>query len=71
MLRVKPSITTNIPFHCRIFDKGKCGLLIKSNDKKDFTEAKTTMYKNKDELKIWEKLVEALLKDIIPGKNQL
>jgi len=52
LARSKPIITTNIPFHCEIFDKGKCGLLLKSSDKKAFAEAITTLYKNKDELKI-------------------
>jgi len=51
LARAKPIIMTNIPFHCRIFDKGKCGLLIKSNDKKDLAQAITIMYENKDEFK--------------------
>jgi glycosyltransferase involved in cell wall biosynthesis len=52
LARAKPVITTNIPFHCSIFDKGKCGLLINSSDKVALAQAITIMYKNKDELKI-------------------
>jgi glycosyltransferase involved in cell wall biosynthesis len=52
LARGKPIIVTNIPFHRRIFNKGKCGLLIESNSPKTLAEAITTIYKQKDDLKI-------------------
>lgn len=45
----KPIIVTNIPFHRRIFEKGNCGLLIKSGSPNAIAEGMTTMYKNKDD----------------------
>jgi glycosyltransferase involved in cell wall biosynthesis len=49
--RGKPIIATDIPYHHRIFDKGKCGLLIPSGDKKTLTEAIMKIYEEKDLLK--------------------
>jgi glycosyltransferase involved in cell wall biosynthesis len=49
--RGKPIIATDIPYHHRIFDKGNCGLLIPSGDKKTLTEAITKIYNEKDMLK--------------------
>jgi len=48
--RGKPVIATNIPFHQRIFNKGKCGLLLPSSDKKTLAEAITKIYTEKDSL---------------------
>ena len=48
--RGKPIIATDIPFHRRIFDKGKCGLLLSSCDKKTLAEAITKIYEEKDSL---------------------
>jgi glycosyltransferase involved in cell wall biosynthesis len=45
--RGKPILTTNIPFHQRIFDKAKCGLLIPSSERKILTEAITKIYLEK------------------------
>lgn len=67
LARAKPIITTNIPFLFSKFDKGKCRLLIKSNDKKDHAEAITTMYKNKEELKIMGEIG----RNIVKGKISL
>jgi len=51
LARGKPIIATNIPFHQGIFDKGTCGILLKSSDKKALTEAITKMYDDKNQLK--------------------
>jgi glycosyltransferase involved in cell wall biosynthesis len=48
--RGKPILTTDIPFHQRIFDRAKCGLLIPSTEKKILTEAITKIYVGKDYL---------------------
>jgi glycosyltransferase involved in cell wall biosynthesis len=47
----KPIIATNIPFHCRIFEKGNCGLLIDSGSPEVIAQGITDLYKNKKELK--------------------
>jgi len=46
----KPIIATNIPFHRKIFEKGKCGILIESIKPKVIADAITFLYKNKKEL---------------------
>jgi glycosyltransferase involved in cell wall biosynthesis len=46
----KPIIATSIPFHQRLFKKGKCGILIDSDSPKALSDAITYMYKNKDKL---------------------
>lgn len=46
----KPIIATSIPFHQRLFKKGKCGILIDSNSPKALSDAITYMYENKDKL---------------------
>ena len=46
----KPIIATSIPFHQRLFQKGKCGILIDSNNPKTLSDAITYMYNNKDKL---------------------
>lgn len=48
LARGKPIIATDIPFHQRIFDKGKCGVLLPSSDKKTLAEAITKIYEEKD-----------------------
>ncbi|MCJ7570978.1 MAG: glycosyltransferase family 4 protein [Candidatus Thermoplasmatota archaeon] len=46
----KPIIATSIPFHQRLFKKGKCGILIDSDSPKALSDAITYMYENKDKL---------------------
>jgi len=46
----KPIIATNIPFHQKIFNKGKCGVLIGTNSPKALSEAITYLYKNRENL---------------------
>jgi glycosyltransferase involved in cell wall biosynthesis len=46
----KPIIATSIPFHQKIFDLGKCGVLIDSNEPKDIADAITYLYHHKDKL---------------------
>jgi len=46
----KPIIATSIPFHQKLFKKGKCGILIDSNTPKALSDAITYMYNNKDKL---------------------
>jgi len=51
LARGKPIISTEIPFHKRIFEKGNCGLLLDSINKKILAEAITKIYLEKDKLK--------------------
>jgi len=46
----KPIIATNIPFHQRIFNKGKCGVLINTNSPKALSDAIAYLYKNRGSL---------------------
>ena len=46
----KPIIVTNIPFHQRIFNKGKCGVLIDTNSPKALSDAITYLYQNRERL---------------------
>jgi glycosyltransferase involved in cell wall biosynthesis len=46
----KPIIATSIPFHKRLFKKGKCGILINSNSPEALSDAIIYMYKNKHRL---------------------
>jgi glycosyltransferase involved in cell wall biosynthesis len=46
----KPIIATNIPFHKRIFRKGKCGVLIDTNSPKALSDAITYLYQNRERL---------------------
>lgn len=71
LARAKPIIATNIPFHRRIFDKGKCGLLIKSSDKKDLAEAITTLYNDRNKLKIMGEMGRSIVEKYSHGKNLL
>jgi glycosyltransferase involved in cell wall biosynthesis len=47
----KPIIATNIPFHCKIFEKVNCGILIKSGSPETIAIAIKKIYENKNELK--------------------
>lgn len=47
----KPIIATNIPFHCRIFQKGNCGILTADGSPKAIADGITYMYKNKNNFK--------------------
>lgn len=47
----KPIIATNIPFHKKIFEKGSCGILLKSTKRKDFATSIVSLYKNREKLK--------------------
>jgi len=47
----KAIIATDIPFHQRVFEKGKCGTLIKSKTSKSISKAITELYQNKNKLK--------------------
>jgi glycosyltransferase involved in cell wall biosynthesis len=47
----KPIITTNIPFHQRIFEQGECGILLKESSPKIFANAITELYKNEKKRK--------------------
>lgn len=47
----KPIIVTDIPFHQRIFEKGKCGVLVKKNTPEILAKAITNLYNNKEKLK--------------------
>ncbi len=47
----KPIIATNIPFHCKIFEKGNCGILIESGSPEAIAEGITNMYKNKNDFR--------------------
>jgi glycosyltransferase involved in cell wall biosynthesis len=47
----KPIIATSIPFHKKLFNKGKCGILINSDNTKELSDAIAHIYKNKDKLK--------------------
>jgi len=47
----KPIIATNIPFHCKIFEKGNCGILIESGSPEVIAEGITNMYKNKNDFR--------------------
>ena len=47
----KPVIATNIPFHCKIFEKGNCGILIESGSPETIAEGITNMYKNKNDFR--------------------
>lgn len=49
--RSKPIIASPIPFHQRIFEKGCCGILLKSTDKSSINQAIITMMKNKEQIK--------------------
>jgi len=46
----KPIIATNIPFHQRIFEKGNCGVLIKSSEPDSIADAITYIYDNREKL---------------------
>jgi len=46
----KPIVATNIPFHHRIFEKGKCGVLIDNNEPKTIAIAITYLYRNREKL---------------------
>lgn len=46
----KPIIATNIPFHKRIFDKGKCGVLLENSEPKSIATAIFFLYKNREKL---------------------
>ena len=70
----KPIIATNIPFHNEIFEKGKCGVLIKDSKPETIANAITYLYNNRQELRrmgelgrdivernyTWEKLAQNL-----------
>ena len=47
----KPIIATNIPFHCKIFEKVNCGILIKSGSPESIALAIKKIYGKKNELK--------------------
>lgn len=47
----KPIIATSIPFHCKIFDKGNCGVLLDSGAPKVIAEGISYMYEHRKELK--------------------
>jgi glycosyltransferase involved in cell wall biosynthesis len=42
----KPIIATNIPFHCKIFEKGNCGVLVKGGSSKNIAEGISVLYNN-------------------------
>jgi len=44
----KPIVATSIPFHQRIFEKGKCGILIDTDNPKALSDAITQLYHNKE-----------------------
>ena len=46
----KPIIATNIPFHQRIFDKGKCGILLNTNNPKALANAIAYLFLNRVKL---------------------
>lgn len=46
----KPIIATKIPFHQRIFEKGRCGILIENSEPESIAAAITYLYKHKEEL---------------------
>jgi glycosyltransferase involved in cell wall biosynthesis len=46
----KPIIATTIPFHCEIFEKGKCGVLIEDIEPKLIANAIMYLYYNKEKL---------------------
>jgi glycosyltransferase involved in cell wall biosynthesis len=58
----KPIIATDIPFHHEIFEKGKCGVLIKNCDPKSIANAIKYLYNNREKLdsmgKIGREIVE-------------
>jgi len=47
----KSIIATNIPFHCRIFEKGNCGILIESGSPEAIAEGITNMYKKQNDFR--------------------
>lgn len=46
----KPVIATNIPFHCRIFEKGNCGVLIESGSPNVIARGITDLFNKRGEL---------------------
>ena len=58
----KAIIATNIPFHQSVFEKGKCGTLIKSKTPKSISKAITKLYQNKDKLEEMGKTAREIVK---------
>ncbi|HEC80988.1 MAG TPA: glycosyltransferase [Thermoplasmatales archaeon] len=58
----KPIIATSIPFHQRIFEKGRCGVLIHTNTPEALSDAVTYLYQNREKItamgKIGREIVE-------------
>lgn len=59
----KPIIATTIPFHKRIFEKGKCGVLIDNNSPKAISQAITYLFNNKEKLKHMGKTGQEIVKN--------
>jgi glycosyltransferase involved in cell wall biosynthesis len=58
----KPIIATSIPFHQKIFDKGKCGIIIRDNKPKTIANAIISLYSNKDQLDNMGKIGQEIVK---------
>jgi len=63
MAMEKPIVATSIPFHQRIFEKGKCGILIDANDPKTLANAITHLYQNREELDVMGKTGNEIVKN--------
>jgi len=63
MAMEKPIVATSIPFHQRIFEKGKCGILIDANDPKTLANAITYLYQNREELDVMGKTGKEIVKN--------
>ena len=59
----KPIVATSIPFHKKIFEKGKCGILIDANDPKTLANAITYLYQNREELDVMGKTGTKVVKN--------
>lgn len=66
----KPIIATNIPFHKKIFEKGKCGILLENNNPKEIANAITYLYQNKDKLNEMGKIGKEIVKNNYTWDNK-